>query len=70
MKTLFTSIAFAEAYSAPCQTSKMDTFEKIVNDLKPLFLQNATSWVFDRTQSMPLYYKHRFYFFIKIRNSL
>ena len=38
MKTLFTSIAFAEAYSVPCQTSKMDTFEKIVNDLKPLIV--------------------------------
>ena len=36
IKSLFTSNVFAEAYSEPYQTSKMETFAKIVNSLKPL----------------------------------
>ena len=36
IKPLFTSNVFAEAYSEPYQTSKMETFAKIVNSLKPL----------------------------------
>ena len=38
IKTHFTSNVFAEAYSEPCQTSKMDTFAKIVNSLKALIV--------------------------------
>ena len=30
IKNLFTSNLFAEAYSEPCQTSKMETFTKVV----------------------------------------
>ena len=46
MKTLFTSNIFAEVYSEPCQTSKMETFVKIVNSLKPLIIFAKTS-IFD-----------------------
>ena len=35
IKTLFTLNVFAEAYLEPCQISKMETFAKIVNGLKP-----------------------------------
>ena len=43
MKTFFTLNTFTEVYSEPCQTSKMDTFAKIVNGLKPLivFVKNS-----------------------------
>ena len=34
IKILFTSNVFAETYLEPCQTSKMETFAKIVNGLK------------------------------------
>ena len=36
IKTLFTSNVFAEAYSKPCQISKVENFMKIVSGLKPL----------------------------------
>ena len=36
IKILFTSNVFVEAYSEPCQISKVGTFTKIVNRLKPL----------------------------------
>ena len=38
IKTVFTSNVSAEAYSKLCQTSKMETFEKIVNSLQPLIV--------------------------------
>ena len=38
LKTLSTSNVFVKAYSELCQTSKMDTFAKIVNDLKLLIV--------------------------------
>ena len=38
VKTLFTSNVFAETYSEICQTSKMETFVKTVNGLKPLIV--------------------------------
>ena len=38
VKTLFTSNVFAEAYSEPCQTSKIEIFSEIVNRSKPLIV--------------------------------
>ena len=38
IKTVFTSNMFAETYSKPCQTSKMEAFAKIVNSLKTLIV--------------------------------
>ena len=43
IKILFTSNIFAEDYSEPCQSSKMETFAKTLNDLKLLirFAKNS-----------------------------
>ena len=38
VKTLFTSKVFVKVYSELCKTYKMDTFAKIVNDLKLLIV--------------------------------
>ena len=38
IKAFFTLNIFEEVYSEPCQTFKMETFAKIVNGLKPLYV--------------------------------
>ena len=42
-----------EAYSEPCQASKMKLFVKIVNNFQQ-FSQKAPSWIFDKVLNMPL----------------
>ena len=39
----------SEAYSEPCQSSKMEFFTKIINGVKP---QKTPSWIFDRVLNM------------------
>ena len=58
-----------QAYSERCQTSKMETYVKIVNGLKLLivFAKKSILDVWQDSEYKPLYYKHRFNFFIKNR---
>ena len=42
-------------YPEPCQTSKMERFVNVVNGFQPLvFLQNVSSYMFDRVLNTPL----------------
>ena len=51
---IYIAVLLSEEYSEPCQTSKMDFFVKIVNGLKPLFLQKTLFTIFDRVLNTPL----------------
>ena len=69
-KTRFSLWLFYNGVLSDDHLSKATTFEwsqkwLSYTGLTVIVFAKNTSWAFDRTQNMCLYYKHRFYFFIK-----